>query len=139
MIITLIVAVVLIVGIVLLTVDFYTSVYCSEAAVFTTVIGAFAAVVVGVCIIANFATLEVNYENKIYEKEMLEYRIEHYEPSAVGNELLYNDVVEFNNNLRIIKKWAANPWTNWFCNHKIATIEYINLELLELKETVDGR
>lgn len=139
MIITLIVAVVLIVGIVLLTVDFYTSVYCSEAAVFTTVIGAFAAVVVGVCIIANFATLEVNYENKIYEKEMLEYRIEHYEPSAVGNELLYNDVVEFNNNLRIIKKWAASPWTNWFYNHKIATIEYINLQLLELKETVDGR
>ena len=139
MIIVLIVAATLIVGIVLLTVDFYTSVYCSDAAVFTTVIGAFAAVVVGVCILANFASLEVRYENKIYEKEMLEYRIEHYESIAVGNELLFDDIVEFNNDLRVTKKWAASPWMNWFYNHKIATIEYINLELLGLKETVDGR
>lgn len=138
MIIVLMVAAILIVGIALWIVDCHTKTHCADGAVFAMTIGTFAAVCVGAFIIANFAGLEVRYENKIYEKEMLEYRIEHYEPSAVGNELLYNDVVKFNNNLRSIKKWAASPWTNWFYNHKIATIEYINLELLELKETVDG-
>jgi hypothetical protein len=60
---------------------------------------------------------------------MLEYRIEHIEENITGNEMLYNDIVEFNNELRSTKKWANNPWTNWFYNQDIATIDYIEIEL----------
>jgi hypothetical protein len=71
---------------------------------------------------------DVNYQNKLYEKEMLEYRIDNMENDIVGNEMLYNDIVEFNNELRSIKKWANNPWTNWFYNQDIATIDYVELD-----------
>ena len=47
--------------------------------------------------------------------------------NIVGNEMLYNDVVEFNNELRRIKKWANSPWVSWFYNQKIASIDYIEI------------
>lgn len=70
----------------------------------------------------------VDYQNALYEKEMLEYRIENMESDIVGNEMLYNDIVEFNNNLRGIKKWADNPLTNWFYNQQIADIDYVEIK-----------
>ena len=79
-------------------------------------------------IIENAITCEVNYQNALHEKEMLEYRIEHMEENITGNEMLYNDIVEFNNNLRNTKKWANNPWTNWFNNQDIATIDYVEID-----------
>ena len=70
---------------------------------------------------------ETEYQQTIYQKEILEYRLEKKNENITGNELLYNDIVEFNNNLRSIKKWSTNPWTNWFNNAKIATIDYIEI------------
>lgn len=78
-------------------------------------------------IIGNATTCELNYQNVMHEKEMLEYRIEHMEENITGNEMLYNDIVAFNNELRNVKKWANNPWTNWFNNQDIASIDYIEL------------
>jgi hypothetical protein len=49
------------------------------------------------------------------------------EENITGNEMLYNDIVAFNNELRNVKKWANNPWTNWFNNQDIASIDYIEL------------
>ena len=72
---------------------------------------------------------DIKYQNAVYEKEMLEYRIEHMEENITGNEMLYNDIVEFNNGLRSIKKWANNPFTNWFYNQDIATIDYVELDI----------
>ena len=80
-----------------------------------------------VFIIFNVTTYDVDYQNKLHTKEMLEYRIEHMEENITGNEMLYNDIVEFNNTLRAEKKWALNPWTNWFNNQDIASIDYIEL------------
>lgn len=80
-------------------------------------------------IIGNATTCELNYQNVMHEKEMLEYRIEHMEENITGNEMLYNDIVEFNNELRNVKKWANNPWTNWFNNQDIASIDYIELDM----------
>ena len=79
-------------------------------------------------IISNATTCELNYQNAVHEKEMLEYRIEHMEENITGNEMLYNDIVEFNNELRNTKKWANNPWTNWFNNQDIAAMDFIELD-----------
>lgn len=71
---------------------------------------------------------DIDYQDALYTKEMLEYRIENMDEDIVGNEMLYNDIVAFNNSLRSTKKWANNPWTNWFNNEDIATIDYIEIE-----------
>jgi hypothetical protein len=75
----------------------------------------------------------VNAENALAEKTMLEYRLSK-DKDIAGNELLYSDIVEFNNELRSTKKWANNPWTNWFNNKKIADIDYIEVPDMNLEE-----
>lgn len=82
-------------------------------------------------IIKNNVTKEVDFEKVLYEKKTIEYRIEHQEDNIVGNELLYEDIVEFNNNLRLTKYWVNNPWTNWFNNDKVAQLDYIEYEFAE--------
>lgn len=82
------------------------------------------------CIIGNYITMEIKYDNTLYEKQVLEYRLETKNENSIGNELLYNDIVEFNNELRRVKKYANSPWTSWFNNPKIAAIDYI--EILEM-------
>lgn len=89
------------------------------------VIAFVASLFVGIGIIDAQANRDVDYQNKLYEREVLEYRIEHVEENIAVNETLYNDIVEFNNELRIVKKWANNPWTNWFYNQDVASIDYI--------------
>lgn len=89
------------------------------------IIGGFATFICITCILCVQINKEVDYQNAIYEKEVLEYRIENMESDITGNEMLYNDIVEFNNGLRSAKKWANNSWTNWFYNKDIATIDYV--------------
>lgn len=89
-------------------------------------------IIVGVCIfviLINASMYDIEYQNTLHTKEMLEYRIEHMEENITGNEMLYSDIVEFNNELRCVKKWANNPWTNWFSNKDIASIDYITLDM----------
>lgn len=92
------------------------------------------------CVVACISTLvcicmcvsvkineDIEYQNAYYHKATLEYRLENIEKNNVGNEYLYNDIVEFNKSLRTTKKWANSPWTNWFNNQRIAELDYIEL------------
>ena len=91
---------------------------------------------VGVCVtsvIGTQVTTDVNYQNKLEEKMMLEYRLEKGD-TIPGNELLYTQIVEFNNDLRNTKKWANSLWTNWFNNQKIAEMDYIVISDMHSKE-----
>lgn len=81
-----------------------------------------------VFVLINVTNYDVEYQNMLHTKDMLEYRIEHMEENITGNEMLYNDIVEFNNTLRAEKKWALNPWTNWFNNQDVASIDFIELD-----------
>lgn len=91
------------------------------------VIGILCSIFTSAFIMTNVITYDVSYQNVLHEREMLEYRIEHMKENITGNEMLYNDIVEFNNELRETKKWANNPWTNWFNNEDIASLDYIEL------------
>ena len=95
----------------------------------TLLIGIVATVCVFVALLFCTLSYDVEYQNMLHTRDMLEYRIEHMEENITGNEMLYNDIVEFNNNLRGVKKWANNPWTSWFNNQDIATIDYIDLDV----------
>ena len=81
-----------------------------------------------ILLLINVSNYDVDYQNMLHTREMLEYRIEHMEENITGNEMLYSDIVEFNNELRNTKKWALNPWTNWFHNQDIASIDYIEVK-----------
>lgn len=41
---------------------------------------------------------------------------------------LYNDIVEYNNEVRNAKKWSDNLWTNCFNNDKIAELPLIEIK-----------
>lgn len=69
-----------------------------------------------------------DYETALYERQVIEYRLENKSENVVGNELLYQDIVDYNNSLRSHKRYSDNFWVNWFFNNKIATIEYIEIE-----------
>lgn len=83
-------------------------------------------------ILGNIAFVDIVYDKKLAERQMLEYRIEHYE-NTVGNELLYSDILKFNNDLRDTKRFANSPWLSWFNNWKIAELDYISVEEIHQK------
>lgn len=124
MIITILVVLLLIAGITLLAINSYNNVLfgCGLAGAS---IGGIMTFVCIVCLLDTQINKAVNYQNALYEKEVLEYRIENMDNDITGNEMLYNDIVEFNNELRSAKKWANNPFVNWFWNEDIATIAYV--------------
>lgn len=93
-----------------------------------TVVGLILGILCAIAIIDVNVNKDIYYQNTLYEKDMLEYRIDNMEDNIVGNEMLYNDIVEFNNELRSVKKWAYNPFTNWFYVKEIAEIDYVELD-----------
>ena len=134
MIITLIVAALLAIGIGIVICNrkqYYYDDAIMTIGIILIVVAIFASMFVIGFIIDAQADSDITYQDKLHEKEMLEYRIENMNENIVGNEMLYNDIVEFNNGLRHAKKWAYNPWTNWFNNAKIASIDYIEIPGLE--------
>lgn len=134
MIITLVVISIIIVGIILMFIgkNRKFSWFVREASEFIGMLmiasGILACIMVTAFVTSNAISYDLDYQNFLHEKEVLEYRIEHMEDNITGNEMLYNDIVEFNNELRSEKKWANNPWTNWFNNQDIASMDYIELD-----------
>lgn len=95
-------------------------------AILATAIGSAALLVCSLLAIKTVCTKNINFEKAAYEKEMLEYRLENQEENLVDGELLYNDILEFNNKLKSHKKYSKNLFTNWYYNDKIAEMDYID-------------
>ena len=138
MILTIIFASILLLGIigqiVHVVVDNHTHKYTPEwldiTCIILIVVGIISNIITLSLVFLNLGSKNIYYEQAVYEKEVLEYRLDQIEQgnSVTGNELVYNDVVEFNNELRSTKKWANNPWTSWFNNDLIAdNIDYIEI------------
>ena len=127
MLVTLLIIVILILGIVCLALHNYSD-FIFGIGMTLTFISSIAILIVSISIIDTQVNKEVNYQNALYEKMVLEYRLDNIEDNLTGNEMIYNDIVTFNNELRSVKKWANSPWTNWLYNEKIAIIDYIEVE-----------
>lgn len=126
MLIVIIVATILIISIILTTIAYRNDRDCFGG-IMITAISVCIALGCMICILCTQISAEHHYQKTLYKKEVIEYRIENQNNNIVGNELLYNDIVEFNNSLRETKLYAGNPWTNWFYNAKIASIDYIEI------------
>lgn len=87
--------------------------------------GATISIILGAAIITIQSTKEIGYQSALYEKEVIEYRLESKDKNDISNEFLYKDIIEYNNKLRKAKKMSENLWTNWFVNDKLAEIDYI--------------
>lgn len=92
------------------------------------ILGIVGFVICNLFMLAVTVTKNVEYEKALYEREVLEYRLEHIDEFVNGNEFLYSEITEFNNELRTVKRYAVSPWTNCFFNEKVASIDYIDLE-----------
>ena len=99
-----------------------------------TLIGGAVLVILSVLAIIAAATKDKVYQDMLYQRRVLEYRLSHEEENTIGNELLYSDIVEFNNELRSDKTYSDNIWINWFFNDKVATIDYIEIQEISEEE-----
>lgn len=97
-------------------------------AVFVTVMGV-ALICTGAAALVEETGEDQAYQETLYERQVLIYRIENKELS--GNEMLYTQIMDFNNKLRREKRWSANEWIGVMYNEKIATIDYIKIPGME--------
>lgn len=135
MLLTILSGVVLIVGIILIVIgrDDWDINVKTILGILLTLIGVVALMVCSALAIITAATKDKVYQDMLYQREVLEYRLSHEEENTIGNELLYSDIVEFNNELRSDKTYSDNIWINWFFNDKVATIDYIEIQEISEK------
>lgn len=122
MIITLIALICAFVGIILFVITSHNSLFLFGLG------GIIALLFCGIMILDMNVTKDIDYQNMLEKRELIEYRIEDKGRNFVSDGKLYNDIVEFNNSLRKVKEGANSSWTNWFYNDDIATIDYIEME-----------
>lgn len=82
-------------------------------------------IITGIAAIGVKVTADNEYDKFNYQKIVLEQRLK--VSDKVGNELLYKDIVEWNNELRDCKVWRNNFFVNIFYNEKIAKMDYIKI------------
>lgn len=87
----------------------------------------FTVLILGIIILSVQVPKQKDYQNKAYEREVLVYRLEQREENIVGNEMLYSEIVDFNNSIRTEKTYADSIWIGLFFNDLIATIDYIEI------------
>ena len=90
--------------------------------------GALVLVCVLACIISSVSN-DIEYQQELNKREAIVYRLEHLdnEENLLVNGGVYDDVVEFNNNLLTYKTWTHNPWVGCFLTDKVAELDYIEL------------
>ena len=92
-------------------------------------VGMFATVLLVAAWLIQLCTANNEYEKTAYEREILVYRLENRGTEMTGNELLYSEIVDFNNELRRIKRGANNSFASMLYNKKIANgIDYIEID-----------
>ena len=83
----------------------------------------------GICltmIIVAHINVDVHLQVLQNTRDMLVYRLEHINELPAGNEMLYSEITEFNNQLyrNIIN--SQNPWISWFYNSAFNNIPLIS-------------
>lgn len=94
------------------------------------VVGGMAIFTCGVLCLCFVATADLDYANMVEKRDAIIYRLEQIEneENLLVNGGVYDDIVEYNNEVRKYKKYgSSNPWTNWFNPAPIDKLDYIKL------------
>lgn len=97
---------------------------------FSLFFGAVLSIVCSIMIIDTQLYKNILYQNMLERKTAIEYRLEQIEnndKNVMTNGGVYEDILEYNKEIRSAKKWAKNPWTSWFYIQEIADLDYIPL------------
>lgn len=129
MIITIICAICLIVGILLLCLNNGCYWYNDMIDLIGFLLVVVGTVGLGICltmIIVTHINVDVHLQVLQNTRDMLVYRLEHINELPAGNEMLYSEITEFNNQLyrNIIN--SQNPWISWFYNSTFNNIPLIS-------------
>jgi hypothetical protein len=103
------------------------------AGILITGIFGFAVVVMSGVFIATAARSNYDYEVLEAQRVSLELRLEKTEnapeDSIVEINSLYNDIYEYNMEVKSYKTWGNNPWTCWFYSRKCTEdLKYVELK-----------
>jgi hypothetical protein len=72
-----------------------------------------------------------NLKDMLYEKEVLEFRLEHTDELSFSDPL-YSDILAFNNKLELEKEYHDNIWIgSWFNSEIAEQVEYIDTESID--------
>lgn len=129
MIITIICAICLIVGILLLCLNDSCHWYNDMIDLIGFLLVVVGTVGLGICfimIIVAHIGVDAQLQALQNTHDMLVYRLEHINELPAGNEMLYSEITEFNNRLyeNIIN--SQNPWISWFYNSTFNNIPLIS-------------
>ena len=87
-------------------------------------------VICGILCLIFAATADLDYANMVEKRDAIIYRLEQIEneKNLLINGGVYDDIVEYNNEVRKYKKYgSSNLWTNWFNPAPIDKLDYIKL------------
>lgn len=116
----------LITAIGIILINFVYEDWAEDIGFFLSILGLVCIIIFVVVIAAVQIPADADLERAVYERKMLEYRLEN--TGLEGNELLYSDVMDFNKHLYTKKRHAHRFNTGWFVNAKIAdNIDYISV------------
>ena len=129
MILTILFAVMLIIGLVLMYKFRYDDLELAGL-IFTTLGSLFLVIALGVIIVAHAMTNNTIQKNKLqYDGLCKRYEIVKSEYEDVSKSDVIADITAWNTEVYNTKYWTENPWTNWFNPKDIAdNLEYILLE-----------
>lgn len=93
------------------------------------VIGGVCVIVAIIAIITAAAQDGIVTENLIAQREAIEYRLEQCEEdtNVMINGGVYDDLVEYNAEVRRHRRWTYDLWVGWFYSDGPAELEYIEL------------
>lgn len=94
------------------------------------VFGGFLAIVVGVCAISEAVEAPSDYTRLVETKKMIEYRIDNLdnEDNYMVNGGVYDDIIEYNSEIREYKRFGDNFWIGMMYDDDIAALELIEFE-----------
>ena len=98
-------------------------------AILSWIIGGVLTIIAIVSIIVAVAQNDIVTEDLIAQREAIEYRLEQCDEDAnvMINGGVYEDLVEYNAEVRRHKRWTHDPWVGWFYSDGPAELEYIEL------------
>ena len=93
------------------------------------VIGGVLTIVAIVSIIIAVAQNDIITENLIAKRDAIMYRLEQCDEdnNVMINGGVYEDLIEYNAEVRRHKRWTHDPWVGWFYSDGPAELEYIIL------------
>ena len=102
------------------------------AGILITTIYVFAFLICLIIIVVNQTTAELQCGKLQERKNAIEYRLEQIDTNDQNimiNGGIYDDIVEYNNDVRKYKTFRHSFWTNWFVSKGLDEFDYIEYDI----------